>query len=166
MKRFHVHISVDNLDKSVNFYRNLFGQLPTKQQRDYAKWVLEDPPVNFAISARGQTVGVNHFGMQVETQEELASLKVLADQASAGATLDEGETICCYANSEKHWTIDPQGVPWEHFLTMSDAITYGEDSGPQPSACCARSRESGESTEHSVCRVPQVARQDQAKCCR
>ena len=140
MKRFHVHVAVNDLAASVAFYSNLFGQPPSKHQQDYAKWMLEDPRLNFAISSRGHAAGVNHFGMQVDSQDELAGLKALADAASAGSTLDQGKTACCYANSEKHWTIDPQGVAWETYRTMEGIQTFGEDTRteaePGASACC------------------------------
>jgi lactoylglutathione lyase len=97
MKRFHVHVAVDNLAASITFYSKLFGQSPSKQQPDYAKWMLEDPCLNFAISSRGHVAGVNHFGMQADSPEELAALKALADHASGGTTLDQGEAACCYA---------------------------------------------------------------------
>jgi len=165
MKRFHVHVAVDDLATSIAFYSKLFGQSPTKQQPDYAKWMLEDPRVNFAISSRGHATGVNHFGMQAETPEELAILKALADDASGGATVDQGETTCCYAKSEKHWTIDPQGMAWEHFLTMSDALAFGVDTATQSGACCIPLRDSGESSEREACCIPQAAVQGQAQCC-
>ena len=165
MKRFHVHIAVGDLATSIAFYSKLFGQSPSKQQPDYAKWMLEDPRVNFAISSRGHAVGVNHFGMQVETAEELASLKALADDASGGATMDQGEAACCYAKSEKHWTIDPQGMAWEHFLTMSDALAFGEDTATQSGACCIPLRASDESSKQAACCVSQEATQSQVQCC-
>jgi catechol 2,3-dioxygenase-like lactoylglutathione lyase family enzyme len=140
MKRFHVHVSVDNLANSVAFYSKLFGAMPSKHEADYAKWMLEDPRLNFAISVRGHKTGVNHFGMQVESQNELAALKVLADSAARGEVIDQGAASCCYANSEKHWVMDPQGIAWEHFHTMGAAQTYGEDIRPRAdaaaSACC------------------------------
>lgn len=137
MKRFHVHISVDDLAKSVSFYSKLFGQAPTKEKTDYAKWMLEDPRVNFAISARGQVKGVDHFGFQVDNAEELQSLKKLADAASNSQVLEHNDTTCCYANSDKHWTVDPQGLAWEHFLTLSEAKHFGSESLGQANACCA-----------------------------
>ncbi len=136
MKRFHVHIAVTNLTDSINFYSKLFGQAPSKEQRDYAKWMLEDPRVNFAISTRGHTIGVNHFGFQADNVEELHGLKQLAEAASGGQVLDQGETACCYARSEKHWTVDPQGLAWEHFHTMSEVQEFGADSASQTGACC------------------------------
>ena len=165
MKRFHVHVAVDDLATSIAFYSKLFGQPPAKQRPQYAKWMLEDPRVNFAISARGHTAGVNHFGMQAETLEELADLKALADDASGGATMDQGEAACCYAKSEKHWTIDPQGVAWEHFLTVSDTSAFGEDAATQSGACCIPLRAPDKSSELAACCVPQRATQGQTRCC-
>jgi catechol 2,3-dioxygenase-like lactoylglutathione lyase family enzyme len=168
MKRFHVHVAVDDLAASIDFYSKLFGQSPSKQQ-DYAKWILEDPRLNFAISSRGHATGVNHFGMQADSPEELTSLKALADAASNSATLDQGETACCYAKSEKHWTIDPQGLAWEHFFTMSDAETFGEDTATQTGACCiplhSSDTDTAASDERGPCCVPQEAAQGQEKCC-
>ena len=165
MKRFHVHVAVDDLSASIAFYNKLFGQLPAKQQPDYAKWMLEDPRVNFAISSRGHAAGVNHFGIQCETLEELVGLKALADDASGGATMDQGEAACCYAKSEKHWTIDPQGMAWEHFLTTSDALAFGEDTATQLSACCIPLRASGESSTSAACCVPEDAKKGVSQCC-
>lgn len=165
MKRFHVHVAVDDLVASSAFYSKLFGQPPTKERADYAKWMLDDPRGNFAISSRGHAAGVNHFGVQAETPDELAELKTLADEASAGATLDQGEAACCYARSEKHWTIDPQGVAWEHFMTMSDALSFGEDAATQSGACCAPLHVSGASADQAPCCVPDEAPQGQAPCC-
>jgi len=167
MKRFHVHVAVDDLATSITFYSKLFGQSPSKQQPDYAKWMLEDPRLNFAISSRGHPTGVNHFGMQADSPEELESLKALADDASGGMTLDQGETACCYAKSEKHWTLDPQGLAWEHFLTMSDAVAFGEDTATQSGSCCIplRSSEAPASSERGACCIPQEAAQGQGQCC-
>jgi catechol 2,3-dioxygenase-like lactoylglutathione lyase family enzyme len=167
MKRFHVHVAVNDLAASITFYNKLFGQSPSKQQRDYAKWMLEEPRLNFAISARGHIAGVNHFGMQVDSPDELESLKALADAASDGSTLDQGEAACCYAKSEKHWTIDPQGLAWEHFFTMSDALAFGEDTATQSGACCIPLRSSDEaaSSARAVCCIPQEAAQGQTQCC-
>jgi hypothetical protein len=167
MKRFHAHVAVNDLAASINFYSKLFGQSPSKQERDYAKWMLEDPRVNFAISARGRAAGVNHFGMQAETPEELASLKALADAASAGTTREQGKVNCCYAMSEKHWTVDPQGLAWEHFMTMSDAIAF--DGGPAAEATvCGATKESTGQPSASIaagCCVTNEKSQGQAQCC-
>lgn len=137
MKRFHVHVIVDDLGKSINFYSKLFGQTPTKEKSDYAKWMLEDPRVNFAISTRGQSTGVDHFGFQVDNSDELQMLQKLAEAASDHQVLDQKEATCCYANSEKHWTIDPQGLAWEHFHTLSEAKHFGSEPTEGANACCA-----------------------------
>lgn len=139
MKRFHVHVAVRDLAKSIDFYTNLFGQAPTKVEADYAKWMLENPRVNFAISSRGHTVSVDHFGFQVDNADELLSLKKLAVAASKESEVEQNQTTCCYANSEKHWVIDPQGIAWEHFQTLSEAKTYGLDLGKSPNSCCGPS---------------------------
>jgi catechol 2,3-dioxygenase-like lactoylglutathione lyase family enzyme len=165
MKRFHVHVAVDDLATNIAFYSKLFGQSPSRQHPDYAKWMLEDPRVNFAISCRGHTAGVNHFGMQAETFEELADLKVLADAASNGATMSQGEAACCYAKSDKHWTIDPQGLAWEHFLTVSDASAFGEDTAIPSGSCCVPLRASDIAAERGACCVPREAVPGQVPCC-
>lgn len=138
MKRFHVHAHVDNLQASVAFYSKLFGAEPTRQERDYAKWMLDDPRINFAISARGGKAGVDHLGIQADTPEELAELKARA-QAADVALLDQGATSCCYAKSEKHWVTDPQGIAWEQFQTLADIPTFGAGQAAvlaSASACC------------------------------
>jgi len=138
MKRFHVHTHVEDLAKSIAFYTQMFGQAPTRVESDYAKWMLEDPRINFAISNRGGKLGVDHLGIQTDTEEELAELKARA-RAADMALLDEGETTCCYARSEKHWVTDPQGVAWEHFHTLSNIPTFSESvkAADPSSACCA-----------------------------
>lgn len=125
MKRFHVHLHVDSLSKSVEFYSRLFSAEPTRLEPDYAKWMLEDPRVNFAISTVSRGQGVDHFGFQAENEEELAELKHRAGAADR-TLFDEGETVCCYAKSEKHWVTDPQGLAWEHYRTMDTSQTFGQ----------------------------------------
>lgn len=125
MKRFHVHIHVDDLPASINFYTRLFATDPARVEADYAKWMLDDPRVNFAISTRGAKPGLDHLGFQTDTAEELAQLKIRAEGAEM-ALLDEGETSCCYARSDKHWIIDPQGIPWEHFHTLGNIPVFNE----------------------------------------
>jgi hypothetical protein len=167
MKRFHAHVAVNDLAASINFYSKLFGQSPSRQERDYAKWMLEDPRVNFAISARGRAAGVNHFGMQADTPEELSCLKALADAASGGATRDEGKVTCCYAESAKHWTVDPQGLAWEHFMTISDTNAFGDDAAVHPPACAAEYElEKSASSAQATCCVPHEGSQRQAQCCK
>lgn len=136
MKRFHVHLHVNDLDKNIGFYSALFNQPPTRTEGDYAKWMLEDPPVNFAISTRGTSTGVDHLGFQVSSADELGALKTQA-QAADMALLDEGETTCCYARSDKYWITDPQGVAWEQFHTLGNIPVFNEAGAAVATACCA-----------------------------
>lgn len=136
MKRFHVHVHVDNLAKNIAFYSAMFGQQPARTESDYAKWMLTDPPVNFAISTRGTATGVDHLGIQVETPEELAAMKANAVQADM-ALLDEGQTTCCYAKSDKYWVTDPQGIAWEQFQTLDSIPVFSETRPAADAACCA-----------------------------
>ena len=138
MKRFHVHLHVDDLAKSIGFYSKLFAAEPARLEGDYAKWMLQDPPVNFAISTRGAQPGIDHLGIQTDDPAELAAMKARA-QAADMALLDEGETTCCYARSEKHWVTDPQGIAWEHFHTLGNIPVFNEAARAEAtqSACCA-----------------------------
>jgi len=138
MKRFHVHAHVNDLKASIAFYSKLFAAEPTRVEADYAKWMLEDPRINFAISTRGDAVGVDHLGFQTDTDEELAELKSRA-QAADLALVDEGKVSCCYARSEKHWVTDPQGIAWEHFHTLDSIPTFSQpavEKGAEASAAC------------------------------
>ena len=137
MKRFHVHVHVDDLAKNIAFYNAMFGQQPARSESDYAKWMLDDPPVNFAISARGRGTGVDHLGIQVESDEELAALKARAAKADLSLR-DEGETTCCYARSDKYWVTDPQGVAWEQFHTLDTIPTFSETKAPAGGCCAAK----------------------------
>lgn len=139
MKRFHVHTHVADLKASIAFYTKLFGAEPARVENDYAKWMLDDPRVNFAISTRGSKPGVDHMGIQTDTAEELAQLKARAGAAEL-ALHDDGETTCCYARSDKHWITDPQGIAWEHFHTLGDIPVFSEKAAApaaEPAACCA-----------------------------
>ena len=141
MKRFHIHVHVDDIPTSVAFYSRLFAAEPARVEADYAKWMLDDPRVNFAISTRGAKVGVDHLGFQVDDAAELAELAKRAEAADM-ALLDQGETTCCYARSDKHWVLDPQGIAWEHFHTLDSAPVYGESrqtSSRAATSCCAPS---------------------------
>lgn len=124
MKRLHVHVAVDDLDRSIGFYSALFASEPSVTKPDYAKWMLDNPRVNFAISMRGTAAGVEHLGIQVEDAGELADVYARLKKADA-PVVEEGKTTCCYAKSEKSWITDPQGVVWETFLTEGEATTYG-----------------------------------------
>ncbi len=136
MKRLHVHISVDDLTTSVGFYSTLFGSEPIVRKGDYAKWSLDDPRVNFAISKRARVAGVDHLGIEVETPEELQ--EVAARLAASGASLlEQQDAACCYARSDKAWVNDPQGIAWETFHSHGEITDYGEDAkGEDASACC------------------------------
>lgn len=136
MKRFHVHVGVANLQQSIDFYTKLFGSEPTRVEPDYAKWMLDDPRINFAISTRSEKVGLDHLGFQVESDSELEEMKHRA-QAADMALLDEGETSCCYAASEKYWLTDPQGIAWEQFHTLGNIPVFSEKKADSSSACCA-----------------------------
>lgn len=137
MKRFHVHLHVESLTDSIRFYSKLFAAEPQRVEADYAKWMLEDPRVNFAISTRGATPGVDHLGIQTDDAAELAAMR--ADADAAELTLrDEGEATCCYARSTKHWLTDPQGIAWEHFHTLADIPVFSTAAPAQgASVCCA-----------------------------
>ena len=138
MKRFHVHVSVDDLERSVRFYSTLFAAEPTVHKPDYAKWMLEDPRVNFAISRRDLSPGVRHLGIQVEDRAELEEVYERLKQAERPLR-EEGETACCYARSEKSWIEDPQGIQWETFLTTGESTVYGAESTPTAPAEAAGS---------------------------
>ena len=162
MKRFHVHIHVEDLQASINFYQRLFAAEPTRIEADYAKWMLEDPRVNFAISTRGSKPGLDHLGFQTDTTEELAELKAQA-QGAEMALLDEGETTCCYAKSEKHWITDPQGIAWEHFHTLGNIPVFNEgEMLKAPGACCAPAAPAAAAAKSNCC-TP--APQAQSGCC-
>ena len=138
MKRFHVHAHVQDLQASIAFYSKLFAATPARVEADYAKWMLEDPRINFAISTRGGALGVDHLGMQTDNDEELAELKARAKEADM-SLLDEGQTTCCYARSDKHWVTDPQGIAWEHFHTLESIPTFSQTRAMAPKAaasCC------------------------------
>jgi catechol 2,3-dioxygenase-like lactoylglutathione lyase family enzyme len=140
MKRFHVHVSVKDLADSVRFYSTLFAAEPSVLKDDYAQWMLEDPRVNFAISTHSQAVGMDHLGIQVEDETELKEVAGRLQQAGR-PVLEQGETVCCYARSEKAWITDPQGLYWETFYSLGEAPVYGEDRlneiPVKETACCA-----------------------------
>jgi hypothetical protein len=154
MKRLHVHVSVEDIPQSVRFYSTLFAAAPTVIKPDYAKWMLDDPRINFAISTRSNEPGLDHLGIQVETEDELHEVYGRLQQAER-PVLEEGATTCCYAQSEKSWIADPQGVTWETFLTKGESTIYGDsiDLGPiriaKAQTCCG----------------PQVAPASTAACC-
>ena len=142
MKRLHVHVSVEDLDRAIGFYGALFAARPSFVKQDYAKWMLEDPRVNFAISARGRAAGIDHLGIQVENKDELSDVYARLHRAG-GDILEEGATTCCYAKSEKSWIDDPAGIAWETFLTTGESTDYGEGTDEREAriareaSCCA-----------------------------
>jgi len=141
MKRLHIHVSVEDLNASIPFYSALFAAPPAVTKPDYAKWLLDDPHLNFAISARGGAPGLDHLGIQVENQDELREVYARLRQADR-PVLEEGATTCCYAKSEKSWISDPSGIAWETFLTNGESTVYGDaaDLGTvrtNGGACCA-----------------------------
>ena len=135
MKRIHIHVGVEKLDESIRFYSAVFGAEPVKTKPDYAKWMLEDPRVNFAISTRASKNGVDHLGIQVEENDELEELRERVRAANL-AVFHEGATVCCYAKSEKSWVQDPSGIAWEAYRTMEDAQIFSGKSVSDESACC------------------------------
>ncbi len=157
MKRFHVHVGVSNLDQSIAFYSSLFGAPPSVTKSDYAKWMLEDPRINFAISRKcGAAKGVEHLGLQVEDQAELADVYGRL-KAAKGPVLEEGATTCCYAKSEKSWIADPDGVVWEAFLTTVDSTIDGQ--GPDFADLAS------DNAAANACCAPQVAAPAASSCC-
>jgi catechol 2,3-dioxygenase-like lactoylglutathione lyase family enzyme len=143
MKRLHVHVAVQDLKQSIRFYSALFAAAPVVTKDDYAKWMLDDPRVNFAISARAGKAGIDHLGIQVESDGELAELGSRLAQADVAVTEQKGAT-CCYAKSDKYWTLDPQGIAWESFHTLDSGPVYGRGAGPREvahkAACCTPAR--------------------------
>ena len=139
MKRFHVHVGVRDLSESIRFYSALFGAQPSVRKNDYAKWMLEDPRVNFAISTRALRAGVDHLGIQAESSDELEDIGIRLEQADV-STQPQKAAACCYAKSDKYWTLDPQGVAWESFYTLDSAPVCGKDTGVREvqakPACC------------------------------
>jgi len=143
VKRLHVHVAVDDLQQSIGFYSALFAVQPSVVKSDYAKWMLDDPRVNFAISARGRQAGLDHLGIQVADKEELREVYERLHKAG-GNVVEQGQTTCCYAKSEKSWIDDPSGIAWETFLTTGESTNYGDGSGEREpriardkSSCCA-----------------------------
>jgi hypothetical protein len=143
MKRLHVHVAVDNLADSIKFYSGMFSSDPTVVKSDYAKWQLEDPRMNFAISQRGAVAGLDHLGIQVESDTELAVMQSRLDSLQPGVEKEEG-VACCYAKSDKYWVTDPSGIAWETFHTLDSIPVYGgasqirstQSKSPLAAACC------------------------------
>lgn len=135
MKRLHIHIGVENLAEAIRFYTALFGAAPVKIKSDYAQWLLDDPHVNVAVSTRASKLGVDHLGIQVDDAHELADMRGRLKRADM-TVFDEGETVCCYARSEKTWVLDPVGLPWETYRTMEEAEVFSGRAPHAREACC------------------------------
>ena len=169
MKRFHVHVAVDNLADNIRFYSTLFGSEPTVAKDDYAKWMLDDPRINFAISSRGGAAGINHLGLQVDSDADLHAMRDQLSAADTGMVIETGAN-CCYARSDKYWTTDPQGIAWETWHTLGSIPVFGgfdqavRDAIADPasvagnSACCAPAR-----AAHAAPCSPETAK---AGCCK
>ncbi len=156
MKRLHIHVGVDHLDQAITFYSALFGTEPAKAKADYAKWLLDDPCVNFAVSTRSGKTGVDHLGIQVEEDQELGELRARLQGADM-SVFDEGETLCCYARSDKSWVEDPAGIAWEAYKTMEEARFYDSNEESVEAPCCApepgsAATETVEETSSGCCR--------------
>jgi catechol 2,3-dioxygenase-like lactoylglutathione lyase family enzyme len=166
MKRFHIHVSVDDLAKNIRFYSTLFGTQPSRVEADYAKWMLDDPRINFAVSTRRQPVGVNHLGFQVDSTDELLGMKAQLTAADARLIQEEAQA-CCYGRSDKYWVTDPTGIAWETFHTLGSIPVYGEDTpvfdhgtstvpaqtsqAASATACCAPAKSEPEATRPGCC---------------
>lgn len=160
MKRFHVHVAVDDLEANIRFYSAIFGAPPTVAKADYAKWMIEEPRLNFAISNRGAKTGLDHLGFQVDSNEELGELRQKVANAEI-APLDQPQSECCYARSDKYWITDPQGIAWETYHTLGEVEVYGvdmpkaaqaTDDARERAACCApRPNAANAVPEHASC---------------
>ena len=159
MKRMHVHVAVENLQHSIGFYSALFASEPTVVKSDYAKWMLDDPRVNFAISTRGREPGLDHLGIQVESPNELQEVYARLHKAG-GNIIEQGQTACCYAKSEKSWTDDPAGISWETFYTTGESTEYGDGTGERDArvahakSCCVPSEPAAEAAAYCVSSEP------------
>jgi catechol 2,3-dioxygenase-like lactoylglutathione lyase family enzyme len=142
MKRMHIHIAVENLDQNIHFYSALFQTEPSVREADYAKWMLDDPRINFAISNRGRKLGLDHLGIQVESTAELESVQEGLTSAALPVA-PQKQAACCYAQSDKYWSVDPQGIAWEAFHSLNTIPMFGEDEVIQlePASTCCKPKE-------------------------
>lgn len=161
MKRLHVHVSVDDLKHSIGFYSALFAAQPSLVKPDYAKWMLDDPRVNFAISTRGRKPGLDHLGIQVENTDELHEVYGRLREAG-GTVIEQGQTACCYAQSEKSWIDDPAGIAWETFHTTGESTTYGDGSGENGARIA---NEKVTDDKQGACCAPQPQTKPASACC-
>jgi catechol 2,3-dioxygenase-like lactoylglutathione lyase family enzyme len=166
MKRFHIHVSVSDLSQSIRFYPTLFGAEPSRVEADYAKWMLEDPRIHFAISINRQPVGINHLGLQVDSTEELQGMHAQLNAADA-RLIEESEQACCYAKSDKYWITDPTGIAWETFHTLGSIPVYGDDTTVFNHGASSTPVPIADGVAKSACCVPaaKVAVGAQTGCC-
>jgi catechol 2,3-dioxygenase-like lactoylglutathione lyase family enzyme len=159
MKRLHVHVAVQDLAHAIGFYSALFAARPAVIKTDYAKWMLDDPRVNFAISTRGREPGLDHLGIQVEDKAELNEVYRRL-QGAGGPVIEQGQTNCCYARSEKSWIDDPAGIAWEAFLTTGESTDYGDGTGENNARLARPAANSGK-----ACCTPEAAPAPSSACC-
>jgi len=178
MNRMHIHVGVEDLNQSIKFYSALFGTEPAKVKEDYAKWMVEDPRINFAISTRSGKKGLNHLGLQVDESSELAAIRTRLKNADM-SLFDEGETVCCYAKSEKSWVEDPAGIAWEAYQTMADAQLFSQSEAAETEvestsleqsggACCAPAAKTSAPKAEASCCAPALktsAPKAETSCC-
>ncbi len=172
MKRFHVHVQVDDLAASTRFYAAMFGAEPSVLKADYAKWMLEDPRVNFAISARGGKAGVNHLGFQLDSDEALRAMRQQVEAADAASLVEQSGTTCCYAKSDKYWVTDPTGIPWETYHTLDSVPVFGVDDVPHApqaaasgAACCGPAPVAVREAPAASCCAPADTAPPKSGCC-
>jgi len=163
MKRLHVHVAVDNLAASIRFYSALFAAEPSVTKPDYAKWMLDDPRVNFAISQRGAEAGLNHLGVQVESTDELAEMHTRLQNVQTNL-IEQTGTACCYAKSDKYWITDPQGIQWETFHTLDSIPVFGGEETDE-TACCVPSAPAVEKQASSCCAPARPEKTAAGGCC-
>jgi len=175
MKRFHVHVAVNDLQQNIRFYSSIFGAQPAVVKDDYAKWMLDDPYINFAISTHGDKPGINHLGIQVDSDEALAGMQ--SQLSEAGALSEEKGIACCYARSDKYWVTDPQGMAWETYHTLGTVEVFSEEAGPlsqegtagatavASSACCAPAAKAAQVTSAAGCCAPAIEASQATACC-
>lgn len=167
MKRFHIHVSVDDLAKNIRFYSTLFGTQPSRVEADYAKWMLDDPRLNFAISTRRQPVGVNHLGFQVNSSDELRGMQAQLTAADA-RLIEEENQACCYARSDKYWITDPTGIAWETFHTLGSIPVYGQDTPVFDHGTSTIPAQTAQTTSETACCVAKAEIESEAPrpdCC-
>jgi catechol 2,3-dioxygenase-like lactoylglutathione lyase family enzyme len=165
MKRFHVHVGVENLDQSIGFYTGLFGVPPTVRKTDYAKWMVDDPRLNFAISQRNGRIGVNHLGLEADSADELGDIRERFAAANAAGLLDEPGATCCYAKSDKHWVTDPQRIAWEAYHSLGEVRYFDGDAAPAAASSCCAPADGDRAANRATASASETRPAAQASCC-